>query len=233
MNTGELLDLWQLGLGRTAVEQGLQLASRVCSTSERDSVGLRNDRILQWRKKVFGAQVSAVSTCPLCSTLVEVGFSTDSLPIAEGGGIHKFATAGLEFSFRLPNSLDLAYLLRFTDEEEAERALLGRCVLGVRRGKRTVAIGKVPTAAIDALCERMEELDPSAAQRVRLECPNCSHQWVSLFDVTSFVWRELSGLARRSLREIHDLACSYGWTEGEILALSPGRRHMYLEMVRA
>jgi hypothetical protein len=37
--------------------------------------------------------------------------------------------------------------------------------------------------------------------------------------------------ARSLLAEVHSLARAYGWTESEILALSPQRRSTYLEMV--
>jgi hypothetical protein len=35
------------------------------------------------------------------------------------------------------------------------------------------------------------------------------------------------------LREVHILASAYGWREDDILAMSPARRRIYLEMLRA
>ena len=52
-------------------------------------------------------------------------------------------------------------------------------------------------------------------------------------DIAGFFWAELDAWARRLLREIHTLARFYGWSEAEILALSPLRRRCYLEMVQA
>jgi hypothetical protein len=43
----------------------------------------------------------------------------------------------------------------------------------------------------------------------------------------------VEALARRVLWEVHTLACAYGWTESETLALSPARRARYLQMVHA
>ena len=37
----------------------------------------------------------------------------------------------------------------------------------------------------------------------------------------------------RILREVHTLAAAYGWSEAEILALSPARRRVYLELAAA
>ena len=39
--------------------------------------------------------------------------------------------------------------------------------------------------------------------------------------------------ARRLLPEVHALASSYGWSEKEILALSPARRRSYIALLGA
>jgi hypothetical protein len=52
-----------------------------------------------------------------------------------------------------------------------------------------------------------------------------------LFDAGSFFWSELGAWARRLLHEIHSLARAYGWSESEILTLSPARRQAYLELI--
>jgi hypothetical protein len=36
--------------------------------------------------------------------------------------------------------------------------------------------------------------------------------------------------ARRLLYDVHALASAYGWSEDEVLAVSPARRRCYLEM---
>jgi hypothetical protein len=49
--------------------------------------------------------------------------------------------------------------------------------------------------------------------------------------VVSFFWMEVESWAYRILRQVHALASAYGWSEGDILAMSPWRRQFYLEMV--
>jgi hypothetical protein len=51
------------------------------------------------------------------------------------------------------------------------------------------------------------------------------------FDVGSFVWTEFSVWAQKRLEEVHLLASAYGWSEAEILELSPVRRRYYVEAV--
>ena len=66
---------------------------------------------------------------------------------------------------------------------------------------------------------------------MQLDCPACALIWQSPFDVVSFLWSELDAWARRMLREIHILASHYGWSEAEIVALSPQRRRHYRELI--
>ncbi len=51
------------------------------------------------------------------------------------------------------------------------------------------------------------------------------------FDIVSFLWNELNAWAIRTLREVHILASAYGWSETDILAMSPWRRQFYLEVL--
>ena len=55
--------------------------------------------------------------------------------------------------------------------------------------------------------------------------------WQLTLDIVSFLWSEISSLAKRHLREVHTLAWAYGWSEADILAMSPARRQFYLESV--
>jgi len=74
--------------------------------------------------------------------------------------------------------------------------------------------------------------DPQADLQLAMVCPQCAHRWTTTFDIASFFWTELNAWALRLLREVHTLASVYGWSEAEILDLSPTRRKAYLEMNR-
>jgi hypothetical protein len=71
--------------------------------------------------------------------------------------------------------------------------------------------------------------DPLAEARVQLTCPGCGHEWDDTLDLALFVWAEVEARAKRLLLDVHQLARAYGWTEGEILALSERRRRFYLD----
>ena len=80
---------------------------------------------------------------------------------------------------------------------------------------------------------RMGDADPQADVQLALACPGCRHEWSAPFDIATFFWSELKARAEMLLREVHELAAAYGWSENEILGLSAARRAAYLEIVRA
>lgn len=77
----------------------------------------------------------------------------------------------------------------------------------------------------------MAEAEPQADVQLALACPACGHRWLATFDVVSYFWSEVNAWAYRVLGEVHTLAFAYCWREEDILAMSPWRRRVYLEMV--
>jgi hypothetical protein len=59
----------------------------------------------------------------------------------------------------------------------------------------------------------------------------CTYSWHAAFDIATYLATEVHTWASRQLREVHDLARAYGWSEAEILAMSPTRRRAYLELL--
>ena len=86
-------------------------------------------------------------------------------------------------------------------------------------------------AAIAALAAAMEEFDPLTAFRVLTACPHCGLESVFAIDLEAEALRLLAAHSRALLREVHALAAHYGWTEAEIVALSPRRRAHYLQLI--
>jgi hypothetical protein len=82
------------------------------------------------------------------------------------------------------------------------------------------------------LNDALAEADPQADIELALACPACGQVSRHEFDVLAFFWSELQAWARNLLLEVHALAQAYGWTEPQVLALSPRRRRLYLEILR-
>ena len=88
-----------------------------------------------------------------------------------------------------------------------------------------------PTAARAALVEAMPQADPLLELACDLDCPHCGAAVRTTVDVPGFVWAEVEARARVLLAEIDVLARAYGWSEREILDLSPARRARYVDLV--
>lgn len=235
MHTADVVNLWERGRSVSPVERGLLLARRIADTNEGDCLGARNARILALRTHLFGTRYECVDRCPDCGHYVEFSFDASDLSATPPTETEfELRVADCLVRFRLPNSLDIAYLARFDRVDDAEKCLLERCVIDVRRADGvSLVVEDWPVAMCEALDERMNQLDPGAVHRIGLGCPDCGAAWSTLFDVVEYAWRELSRAAKRALADVHELAHAYGWTERDVFALSASRRSMYLELVRA
>lgn len=109
--------------------------------------------------------------------------------------------------------------------------MLGRCVLNAWRADTPLAVEALPDDVLTELEEYIAECDPLAETLLGVSCPECGEQWFAELDVVAFLWQELRSLALSLLNEIDALAGAYGWSESDVLALSPTRRAWYLQRV--
>jgi hypothetical protein len=141
--------------------------------------------------------------------------------------------ASYRISFRLPNSSDLLSLSGQRDAVKMREQLLARFLLAATTADgKPVKLAQLPEAVLQEMIQEMERADPQANLQISLTCPVCGHDWEAAFDIVSFLWTELDNWAQRMLQTVHLLARSYGWREADILAMSPTRRRLYLEMAR-
>ena len=119
-----------------------------------------------------------------------------------------------------------------TDLDGARATLLTGCIASATRDGEVIEASALPSEVLDTVVARLRQLDPQADVALDLTCPQCQHGWREPFDIVTFFWSEVAVAARRLLVEVHDLASAYGWSESEILHLSPARRDAYLEMLR-
>jgi hypothetical protein len=223
----DLLALWETGRSLHPLDQGV-LAVGAVSPEERESVadwplGRRNRALIELHGRVFGGSLRGWVACPRCAEKLE--FELDSRTLAERFDAEQDVTVEVDGKrFRLPTSRDLAALIGETDAIQASRSLLDRLhAAGPAAWSETEIV---------AAGERLAEADPLAEIRIGLACPSCGEAFAESLDLPSFVWSEMEARARRMLTEVHELAMAYGWSESEILRLTPARREFYLEMVR-
>ncbi|MEN6488601.1 MAG: phage baseplate protein [Smithella sp.] len=239
LSASRLLEVWEQGLSATPVERALLLLSADQAEESWDalsklSIGTRDARLLKLRAETFGSSLQAMCDCPHCGETVEMSFNIMDIlvdmPEAEDG-LLSLTMDNYNVHFRLPDSRDLAAVSAMEDQSLAARQLFHRCLIEARQEGKIISSDVLPSDVMEAVAERIAMVDAQSNIEFEMTCPACSHTWVSPFDIVAFFWMEVSVWARRMLRDVHTLACAYGWSEETILALSPARRQTYLEMV--
>ncbi|MEU4682475.1 hypothetical protein [Streptomyces xinghaiensis] len=116
----------------------------------------------------------------------------------------------------------------------ARRMLLARCIVSAVRNGEPVPGDRLPDVLPERvrrrIAETAERADPAAEVTLHVTCPECGEATPAELDIASYLWTELDSWARDLLLDVHLLATAYGWSEPEILALSPLRRRYYLEL---
>jgi hypothetical protein len=252
----DLLATWEAGLSADDGRRAVLLLALAHPAVEVDellgvTVGARDTELLALRRALFGDQMALRTDCPDCGvdmefeldvdTLIDVGLATaapdgphgESRPLCEGSDLpHDVEIDEWRVRFRLPTQADLlaAAAGPTADAGEARWTLLARCVLEATRSGEAVDITDLPSVAQERVAEAAAAADPAADIRLNVPCLDCGRQAKPMLDVVVYLWAELDAWARATLLDVHLLAATYGWTEGDVLALSPLRRQHYLEL---
>lgn len=244
LSSEALLAVWERNHHVHPIERALALLDAAWPEVGLDSwarapIGQRDLGLFGLHEALFGAELATTTSCPQCTERLESTFTTGEIRVRDpavpaAATPKELREQDYEIEYRLPTSADLLELAATgTDTETATRALLRRCVLRAHKADRPVDPLALPPSILAHLGEQMTREDPEAEIRLRLTCPSCGHAWRASFDIVSYLWGELEEWAHRVLVDIHTLAGAYGWSERQILALSPLRRQLYVDMVRA
>ncbi|MEH2241032.1 T4 family baseplate hub assembly chaperone [Nostoc sp.] len=240
LSASELLNIWEWGRNQPSCSRAIKLLASACSETSIDmltqlSIGQRDAMLMTLREWTFGSQLVSQVTCPSYGEVLELNFDVADMRVASLSlePVEKYCLelANYQVSFRLPNSLDMIAIAEHKQPEIAQEVLLERCILGAVCNNEYLPFQQLPSYVINAIIAQMALVDPQANVPIDISCSACNHQWQSLFDIMSFFWTEINAWAFRVLREVHTLAVVYGWREADILAMSPRRRQLYLEMV--
>jgi len=234
-----LLTVWERTLAARPAARTATLLAAFDGAAAPRGIGAGNARLLQLHEALYGRLLQLRSRCPACGEAAE--FSADCAALAGDGGRadrsdeHRhFSRDGYRLSFRLPEQADLVAAAESArDSGDFARRLAARCVAAVDADQQAVEPSTLPAALLAELSAQMEAADPLATLSFALACPACSQPWQAGFDIGDTLWRALRSSAESLLLDIDALARAYGWTEAEVLALSPTRRAAYLQLVNA
>lgn len=240
LGASELLQIWERGVGSSPTLVVLPLLIAACPEIPPEhllqlTVGERDALLLTQREWMFGPQLEAVAACPKCSERLEFSLTINDIRV--GPALTEAAdlgqTASLSATVGEYRIEFRALTIADTQNAVSLEQLMERCLFGATKSGEVQASSELPPAVIETISHQMAAADPQADIQLALSCPACQHEWLATFDIAAFLWEEIHTWAQRTLLEIHQLAHAYGWSEAEILALSPARRQIYLSMIGA
>jgi hypothetical protein len=241
LSSAELLDIWDGGRYASPCRRSLLLLSAVCPEESELlahlPLGSLTGRLLRVRAALFGPALTCLTNCRSCSGTIETTFGVEELlsyersATSEQGALHSLTYGDCILEFRLPTAKDLITLE--AGKIHGPLALADRLISKSMHNGESIPIQELTPGAIEAIEAQITELDPLAHIELTLSCPDCGNTWHETLHVIDFLWLEIGNLAKSLLVEIARLASAFGWSEREILALTPERRRSYLELLGA
>jgi hypothetical protein len=185
------------------------------------------DRLVAARRQaLLGDSLVAEGRCAVCDTAIDVHFSLGEyeshMRPRRARGV-TFTGDGWwhhdrhDVSFRAPTARDVIAAVAETDPRDA---VVQRCCRGAATG-----------AAVRAVEHALTALAPTLRSEVVGRCPECGDTGTMGVDVRELCMEELRFVAAAVFDDVHLLACSYGWTEDDILRLPSTRRRRYADML--
>jgi hypothetical protein len=253
--SAELLEVWERAAAASTVERPLILLAATAPDRphehwEQLTAAERDCLLLDLRAMLFGRSFRSLIRCVGCGDSVELLFDAQDVrpKIGMAGRSElSFTHQGFSGTFRLPRTVDwLALTDTPGDVEQAparaaggtarlspehlRHALARRCLLAVTDVNHREP-DSIPPEVIGAVADAIAQNDADCHTEIAVACPACGHDWAALFDIASYLWSEIDAHCRRLLHQVHRLAQTYGWTEEEILRLTPVRRERYLSLI--
>ncbi|MFE0515695.1 hypothetical protein [Streptomyces sp. NPDC058964] len=232
-----LLTAWETGLAQAPAGRALLLHRTARPDLGGDTeallglpVGEREADLFALRGALFGDRMQVRAECGACGQDMEFDLDTAEFarpPAASRDPLLRVVQDGWEIEFRPPGVADLTAGARGAPPRPARLAPGG---VSAARDGAAVPAEALPAAVQRRIAEATEAADPGADLTLDIGCPECGTATRAELDIASYLWTELDAWARDLLLDIHLLATAYGWSEPEILALSPLRRHYYLEL---
>lgn len=239
LSVNELLGAWEDGCTELPYRRAILLLSAACPEESEEqlvnlSIGQRDARLLTLREWTFGSKLNCITECPACGERLEFLMSADDIRVSDiekQSDSYSLAWYGYHIDYRLLNTTDIEGVSSYADKKRMESALIQRCIIKAQINGEEIPAVELPNDVINTLIGHIAENDPQADTQLLLACPACKHEWNEHFDVVSFFWNEIQAWAVRIMKEVHMLASAYGWSEADILSMSPLRRRIYLGMV--
>jgi hypothetical protein len=230
MSSVTVLDTWEAGLALAPAARAELLLWAAGEDDVHDwPIGRRDRALLQLYCP--DGPLEAVAVCPACATQLELVIDPQLLSSEDSAQPVDVELGDYRVTARPVTVGDLAMLPPGGEVAQLRALLVSRCVLTATRAGRAIDPDALPARVLEVVETSLDAADPTADLRVCLACTDCGAQWSETLDPVRFAWSAVQESARQLATEVLVLARGYGWSESEILGLSPQRRSLYRSAV--
>ncbi|MFE7408755.1 hypothetical protein [Isoptericola sp. NPDC057559] len=173
-----------------------------------------------------GGVLETVVACPSCGELLDVPLPLEGVA-ADGERVGPEVETVGPVEVRAPTTADLLAALA---DPAPGAALRARCVRWPGGDDGAADPGLADPELAAGVAAAAERLAGAAGVSVRLRCPGCDADVRADVDVVRLLTDRVDQQARAELAEVATLAAAFGWTEPQVLGLSPARRAEYLAL---
>lgn len=168
-------------------------------------------------------------TCTVCGSQYDIALNIGDLP-TKPAGLHfpvvDVATSLGRRRFDVPNGTDEEAVPLQKHGADPRRSLAALCGLADDAEKEAALFTDDDLDRIDTA---LDEASPQPSDRSATRCPSCGHATEAAIEPLDFAFPTEMAL----LKEIHQLAQQYHWSEEAILSLPTRRRRQYLAIIRS
>jgi hypothetical protein len=242
MSTGieQLVELWERTLPVSPVHRSVEIlrmfpGAAHASGVESMTLSELDSELLRIRRMLFGDRFAALTVCQECGERSQMDFSAAAMEASEDPQPHTVSCMhdDIRLTIRAPTIGDLLAAVEAASPDAAGQMIVRRCIRSAERSGEPLDPEVFSAQLIDDAAARLERLESSARFTLEIRCPACGHAEEHAFDIGAYLWSEVQTEVMRALREVVQLARGYGWSEAEILAMTPLRRRLYLGMLPA
>lgn len=173
--------------------------------------------LLQLYRTIYGDTAECRVGCAACGEGFEFALDLPDIARTQDGAIEAEEAGG---GWTLPEGA----LVRAPTLTDLAAARAGEDLIA------RVVDGAADRAQVDALLDRNA---PVMAFDIDAPCPHCAAANSIRFDLAAFLAARLAAERPFLVREVHLLASRYGWSHGEIMALSRADRRTYAGLIEA
>ena len=207
----------------------LRLADAASVDPAQLPIAARDRQLAQLRHALFGDPMPCLVDCPVCAAPLEFDLSASDVAAALADPQPEtLYQEGWEIMLRPLDSHDLAAAVRAVDLAASADMLLRRAVASVSGPRGETTFDALPAPVALAVEARVAEREGAGEIMLDLNCEGCGKGWTTTFDIGLYLWAEIDTARRRLIAEIATLAARFGWSEADLLAMTPERRHAYL-----